>query len=143
MADTDVAQQSLSKNPLFAHLSKRVQRSLAASARVVHHRAGAPVMEEGDAPMGFHLIIEGTATVRVHGEDRRSLKPGDHFGLVSMLDGKPRTASVHADSDLTTVFIAPWAFRPVLQQEPALAYDLLPVLCELLRSAENAAIQPA
>lgn len=133
---TDEAMERLGASPLFGGLSKRALRSMASSAKLVNHAAGNRVLEEGGTPMGFHLVIDGTATVQVHGETRRTLGPGDHFGIVSLLDGKPRSASVFAETPMQTLFIAPWVFGPVLQKEPSIAYELLPVLCALLRSAE-------
>ena len=46
------------------------------------------------------MIVEGTATVSIDGNEVASLGPGDFFGEISLLDGGPRTATVTADTDL-------------------------------------------
>jgi CRP/FNR family transcriptional regulator, cyclic AMP receptor protein len=130
------AEQQLGAADPFRGLSRRSLKSLAGAARVVHHEAGQEVVEQGGRPFGFHLITEGQATVTVNGAERRTLGPGESFGLVSLLDGKPRSATVAAATPLTTLSLVPWEFTPLLDKEPSLARDILPILCGLLRSAE-------
>jgi len=63
----------------------------------------------------------------------------DYFGEISLIDGKPRSATVRAESDLTTASLVTWNFRPLLDEVPGLAQALLLVLCERLRAVEQAA----
>lgn len=121
----------------FTRLGKRALRSLARAAREVRHRADHEIVQEGGTPLGFHLITEGEAVVEIAGKERRRLGPGDSFGLVSLLDGKPRSATVRAVTELTTIAVAPGTFRPLLDSDPQIARDLLPVLCAMLRDAER------
>jgi CRP-like cAMP-binding protein len=136
MADNEIIEQ-LKKCDLFSGLSNRALKALSKCAKPTVHPAGHEIVEEGSQPFGFHLITDGTATVTVHGAARRSLGAGDYFGIVSLLDGKPRSATVSTDTAMTTIFISPWEFRPLLQEQPSIAYELLPVLCGLLREAED------
>ena len=140
MAKNTELMEQLRKCELFGGLSNRALKALAGCAKPTVHKPGHEIVEEGAEPFGFHLITDGTATVTVHGQQRRTLHAGDYFGVVSLLDGKPRSASVTADTELATIFVSPWEFRPLLQEQPSIAYELLPVLCDLLRSAEE---QPA
>lgn len=135
-ADQTVQDQLGAADP-FSRVGKRALRSLAAAAKAVDHAAGNQIVEEGGTPLGFHLITEGEAVVEVGGKERRRLGPGDSFGLISLIDGKPRSAAVRAVTPLRTLFIAPWVFRPMLESEPEIAQDLLPLLCTLLRDAEK------
>ena len=137
MAKNDEVAEQLKKCNLFRGLSKRSLRTLASCASPTVHKAGHEIIEEGGQPFGFHLITDGKASVTVHGQHRRTLGPGDHFGIVSLLDGKPRSSAVKAETELKTIFIAPWSFRPFLEEEPSIAYELLPMLCGMLRSAEK------
>lgn len=138
MAKVDqTVQDQLGAADPFSRVSKRALRTLAAAAKHVDHAAGHQIVEEGGAPLGFHLITEGEAVVEVGGAERRRLKAGDSFGLISLIDGMPRSAAVRAVTPLHTLFIAPWVFHPMLDREPAIARDLLPLLCSLLRDAEK------
>ncbi|MEJ7703115.1 MAG: cyclic nucleotide-binding domain-containing protein [Geodermatophilaceae bacterium] len=89
-------------------------RSLAGAAKSVEHAEGHNVVEEGGTPLGFHLITEGEAIVEVGGQERRRLGAGDSFGLVSLIDGKPRSATVRTTAAMRTLFISPWVFGPML-----------------------------
>ncbi|HEU5034308.1 MAG TPA: cyclic nucleotide-binding domain-containing protein [Mycobacteriales bacterium] len=138
MADKEI-EDWLKQCHLFRELSGRTLRSLASSARHVSHEAGRPVVEQGQQAVGFHLITHGSAIVEVPGGGERTLKPGDYFGVVSMIDGKPRSATVRAGEGeaLQTIAITPWVFQPLLKEQPSIAQALMPALCDLLRSAEQ------
>jgi CRP/FNR family transcriptional regulator, cyclic AMP receptor protein len=135
-ADPEIV-QALGKTDLFAGLNKKHLTSIASQARLVHHHPGKDITEQGGGAAGFHLIKDGTASVRVSGHDRPSLGPGDYFGEISMIDGQPRSATVHAETDMTTISIPSWSFHPILEEEPEVAKVLLKVLCARLRAAER------
>jgi CRP-like cAMP-binding protein len=131
--------EALGRTDLFGGLNKKHLTAVAGQARMVHHQAGKDITEQGGGAAGFHLIQEGTATVLVGGRERRKLGPGDYFGEISMIDGQPRSATVHADTEVTTLSIPSWSFHPILDEEPEVAKVLLKVLCARLRAAESQA----
>jgi CRP/FNR family cyclic AMP-dependent transcriptional regulator len=122
--------------PLFEDLSDRELRAIYQQGRVVEHVQDKEVLEEGGGSVGFHLILDGDASVLQAGKVRRQLGPGDYFGEISLLDGKPRSATIRADTALRTFSVAEWGFRPLLDNQPKLARKLLIGLCALLRSSE-------
>ncbi len=101
------------------------------------HEAGKEITEEGGGAVGFHLIREGEASVTVHGAQKPALGPGDYFGEISLIDGKPRSATVRAETPLTTVSLASWSFLPILDDQPEVSKQLLKVLCARVRAAES------
>lgn len=135
-ADPEIV-QALGQTDLFAGLSKRQLLSIAGQARLVRHEPGKDILEQGGGAAGFHLIKDGTASVHVGSHDRPNLGPGDYFGEISMIDGKPRSATVHAETEMTTVSIPSWSFHPIIDEEPEVAKVLLKVLCARLRAAES------
>ena len=106
-------------------------------SRPVDHAAGKEITEEGGSATGFHLIRTGTASVTVGGQPRAGLGPGQYFGEISLIDGKPRSATVTADGPLQTISLASWSFKPILDEQPGVARALLVVMCERLRRAEH------
>jgi CRP-like cAMP-binding protein len=140
MADDEVV-DLLASVDLFRELSKRHRRDLAERGKIVTHRAGAAVTEEGGVAVGFHLLLDGTATVKVGGAAKRNLQKGDFFGEISLVDGQPRSATVEAGPGLRTFCLTTWEFRPLLEEQPHLALGLLTAMCGRLREAE--AVQPA
>jgi CRP-like cAMP-binding protein len=134
-ADPEIV-QALSGTDLFHGLGKKALNAVASQARIVHHQAGKEITEEGGGAAGFHLIREGSASVTVHGNSRPSLGPGDYFGEISMIDGQPRSATVKAQTPMTTIALASWAFHPILDEEPEVSKVLLKMLCARVRAAE-------
>ena len=135
-ADPEIV-QALSNTDLFAGISKRALTAIASQARIVTHAEGKDITEEGGGAAGFHLIRSGTASVTVGGNTRPDLGPGDYFGEISMIDGKPRSATVHATTPVTTISLASWAFHPILDEHPDVTKELLKVMCARLRAAES------
>jgi CRP-like cAMP-binding protein len=135
-ADPEIV-EALSGTDLFAGVGERAINAIAAEARVVNHAEGKDITEEGGGAAGFHLIRSGTVSVTVGGQSRPDLGPGDYFGEISMIDGKPRSATVQATSPVTTISLASWAFHPILDEHPDVTKELLKVMCARLRAAES------
>jgi CRP/FNR family transcriptional regulator len=117
-------------------------RELARLSRQLHERwfpEGGIVTLEGDAGIAFFVVIEGNAAVSVHGQLRRTLGPGDHFGEIALLDDGPRTASIVAATDLRCVGLTSWEFRPFVEAHPRIAWSLMCSLARQVRDAEAAA----
>jgi CRP/FNR family transcriptional regulator, cyclic AMP receptor protein len=134
--------ERLARVDLFAGFSRKSLRRLALSGREVQHRPGHEVASEGGSGAGFHLILAGHADVDVGGAPRRELGPDDYFGEISLVDGKPRSATVRAGGEgLQTFAIPVWEFRALLDEHPEVTRALLENLCARIRSVE-AAIRP-
>jgi CRP-like cAMP-binding protein len=135
-ADPDVV-DVLRATDLFSSLSRRTLNKVAGQVQVTSHPAGKQITEQGGGGVGFHLITAGRATVTIGGQQRATLGPGEYFGEIALIDGLPRSATVTADEDLSTLFLASWVFKPLLDEEPELAVALLQVMCARLRAAET------
>jgi CRP/FNR family cyclic AMP-dependent transcriptional regulator len=105
-------------------------------AKTTTHSAGQDVTEQDKGSLAFHLVLSGSADVTVHGEKVRTLGPGEYFGEISTIDGRPRSATVTAASALTTLAVPHLAFQDLLDDEPEVARQLLIRLCDRLREAE-------
>jgi CRP-like cAMP-binding protein len=138
MSDDMIAR--LGRVDLFAGLSKRALRRIADSGREVTHAPGHEVAAEGLGGHALHLILEGTAHVTVGGAARPDLGPGEYFGEISVIDGKPRSATVTAGPQgLRALAIPGVGFRATLAKEPEMAQALLVNLCARIRRIETAA----
>jgi CRP/FNR family cyclic AMP-dependent transcriptional regulator len=130
----------LAKTDLFRGLRKRVLNRLAEGAVILQHPAGTAIVDEGDKGISLHLILDGTAEVTVNGKHRADLSAGQYFGEIAVLDGKPRTASVTATSELTTLTIGIWNLQPIFLTEPSVMSAMVQVLCARLRAIDEAGI---
>ena len=129
-------EQKLASVDLFSGLSKRQRRKLLDGAKEITHTADQEVAHEGLGALAFHLILDGHASVALHGQEVRTLGPGDHFGEISMIDGRPRSATITATDRLTTLVVPHEDFERLLSHEPEFARALLGTLCARLREAE-------
>jgi CRP/FNR family cyclic AMP-dependent transcriptional regulator len=136
---TDQAQLAslLAQVDLFQDFSKRELRLLIKASDEVDHAAGKEVVGEGRGSTGFHLILSGEAVVSRRGRRLRTLRRGDYFGEIGVIDGQPRSATVTAVTPLHTLSLVVWHFRPLLRSDPRIAYKLLLQLCARLREAEG------
>jgi CRP/FNR family transcriptional regulator len=130
---------SLRGIPLFAELSDRDRDRLADSMHEKTVPAGEEVLTEGEGGVGFFVILEGTARVRVGGQEQGALGPGDHFGEMALIDGDRRSASVTAEDDLRYAGITTWNFRPLVKDHPEIAWALLTAMVKRVRAAESRA----
>ena len=137
MGTTPDVESQLARVPLFVSLSRRQIKKLVDRGRRVTHGSGRDIVEEDKGSLAFHLIISGTASVHVHDRQVRDLGPGDYFGEISMIDGRPRSATVTTTSDVVTLAIPHTAFEQLLDEQPEVARQLLVRLCDRLRQAES------
>lgn len=136
--DVDVEQQ-LSSIPMFSELSKRQRKTLADRASVVQHVDGHAVAVEGKGSLAMHVVLQGSAEVSKDGSRTvRTLGVGDYFGEISLIDGKPRSATVTAKGPLTTLAIPQNAVKTLMDDDPDFVRHLMLLVCARLRTAERA-----
>lgn len=129
--------EGLARVDLFSGLSRRDLDKIARSGRPVDHKPGREIVSQGRTGVAFHLVLAGSADIEIDGRHRNRLGAGDYFGEISLLDGKPRTATVRAGSDgLRTFTVTAWEFRSLVKERPQVAQVLLVTLCARIRNAE-------
>ncbi len=98
--------------------------------------SGTELVEEGTIGREFFFIVEGTAVVRRNGRKIATLGSGRYFGELALLDRKPRSASVVAETDMTLLVLEQRAFNGLLDAMPALSHKLLVAMSQRLREAD-------
>ena len=66
-----------------------------------------------------------------------TMGPGDYFGEMSLIDGKPRSASVVAKGDLRTLAIPAWNFGRLLDENPDIMKALLVAMSDRIRKLRD------
>lgn len=122
--------------PLFADLDDKTLANLASEFIERHFEPGAAIATEGVEGLNFFIVSSGEATVTVQGEKVGTLSRGDAFGEVALVDKSARSATVTADTAMIAYALPVWSFRPFVEQRPELAWRLLEILAERLRSAQ-------
>jgi CRP/FNR family cyclic AMP-dependent transcriptional regulator len=126
---------SLGSLPLFAVLSRRHLRSVARSARRVEYPPGAVVTEEGEFGDSLYVIETGTAMVSVKGDRKATLGPAGYFGEVAVIDAGPRTATISAETHLSTLELPSDSMQRLLDKDPAFRRAIFLGLQGILRNA--------
>jgi len=127
---------TLARVPLLQGIERRDLERLARSFRERSFDEGSTVTREGEAGVGFFVILDGTATVSIGGDVKTTLGPGDSLGEMALIDEGPRTATVVADAPLRCLALSPWEFRAFVEDHPSIAWHLLQTLARRLRSTE-------
>ena len=123
----------LSKARLFDGVDAEGMDRIAAAAVEVEFPPGHVINRLGEIGTGFFVIVSGAVRVVREGAEVARLGPGDFFGELSVLDGRPRIAQVIADGPTTCLAIATWDFEAVLMAEPRVALAILRGLAGRLR----------
>ncbi|MGP0029717.1 MAG: Crp/Fnr family transcriptional regulator [Acidimicrobiales bacterium] len=127
----------LAARPLFAGLSRKELRSIAALGTTTEVKAGFVLTKEGTPGREAFLIVSGTARCLVGNVEVAVLGPGDLFGEVSLLDGSPRSATVIADSDMTVTNFEGREFISLVETSPKIALKLLTSMATRLRAVDQ------
>jgi CRP-like cAMP-binding protein len=61
--------------------------------------AGTVIFEEGAAADSFYVLLEGEVDIGVRNRVLRTLKAGEIFGEMALIDARPRSASATARTD--------------------------------------------
>jgi CRP-like cAMP-binding protein len=125
--------ESLSNVPLFAGLNARQLKKVARDAVEDRYEPGDLIVREGGHTATLFVIVEGTARVIKKGRTVARRSSGDFFGEISMIDARPRTASVVADTPMRCLVLDHDRLRSLVMDDPQMAWSLLTTLAGRLR----------
>jgi CRP-like cAMP-binding protein len=120
---------------LFSACSPGQMRTIRQEVKTTSAKAGAVLVEEDTVGREFYFILDGTASVKRKGRRIATLGPGRYFGELALLDRKPRSATVAAETDMNLLVLDQRSFNVLLDTIPALAHKLLMAMAQRLREA--------
>ena len=123
--------------PLFASMSPRDIEGIALLFKERRFAEGETITKEGAGGAAFFVIESGQATVSIGGQERALLSDGDYFGEIALIDEGARSATVTARTELVCYGLTYWEFRPLVQQNATIAWNLLQTLAKRLRTVQN------
>ena len=129
---------SLHACALFADVSDEALGEVARQLRRRRFRRNEVIFHQGDPGDSLHIVTAGAVKVvlpSAEGEEAiiATLRPGDFFGELSLLDGAPRSATVVALDSAETMALPRTAFLELLDGDPTLRDALLAGLAHELR----------
>ena len=123
--------------PLFTGLGENEVTQIASMFKQRTFPAGETITKEGVGAAAFFVIESGEVAVSVRGQQVATLRAGDYFGEVALIDEGDRSATVTASTDVVCHGLTFWEFRPLVQANATIAWNLLQTLAKRLRSAQN------
>lgn len=132
----------LRKHPIFADLEPEAFEQLCRYAKHSTLKRGATLFSKGDPGNSLYAVISGTVKMSISSPDGRNailniVGPGEIFGEIALLDGRPRTADAMAMTDCELTVIERRDFLAFVHSEPNVALQLIALLCERLRIASE------
>jgi CRP/FNR family transcriptional regulator, cyclic AMP receptor protein len=104
--------------PFFEGFSEDELRRVVALSDEVTSTAGSVLIDQGDTGVDCYVIVQGEASIYVRGEFVNSVGRGSMVGEMALVDHRPRTATVVADTDLQLLRFDSRAFRKLLDEMP-------------------------
>ena len=124
---------------LFAGVDADGLARIAARILEIDIPAERVIARQGEIGTGFYVMVTGSARVVRDGATIAHLGPGDFFGELSVLDGRPRVAQVVSDEPTTCLALASWDFEAVVVEQPTVALAILRGLAGRLRDLTEGA----
>ena len=135
---SDPKTRALSRVPLFSQLSQRELEFVATRADEVDVKAGKRLTTQGRPGDTFYILLDGEADVVVDDKPRRTLKTGDFFGEISMLDRGLASATVTTTNDARLLVMSHAQFRDAVKTSDGLLVKVLAAMGERLRADMHA-----
>ena len=89
----------------------------------------------GEPGHEFFVLLEGEADVTKDGQSINTLRAGDFFGEIALVEDTPRTATVTATTPVRMLVITDRAFKRLLDEQPELQRKVLVALAERVKPA--------
>ena len=138
MVDTSSMSDALAAVPLFAGLDAEGLTSMTRGMRVRRFRRGETIFHLGDPGDALFIVMAGSIKITLPADTGdeailATLRPGDFFGELALLDGAPRSATAVAIEATETYILPRDQFRELIATEPVMREALLATLAAEVR----------
>ncbi len=126
----------LKRIPLFANIETSKLKLLAFTSERVTYAAGESLFQQDEMGDSAHIIMAGQADVIVETKSGpltvATIGKDDFVGEIAILCDVPRTATVRAKTDMTTLCITKELFFRLITEFPQMAVEIMRVLAQRL-----------
>ncbi len=132
--------QAMATHPYFKPVSARTLQEAAQQGVLAHYQAGEIMQQQGERADAFHLILRGTAMVRVEIPGMQEsfeidrLKPVEVAGEIDTLLEQTRRATVQAAEQVLALQFPHSALKMLFESAPAFGFALSQALARRLHS---------
>jgi CRP/FNR family transcriptional regulator, cyclic AMP receptor protein len=129
---------ALLASQFFAHMRNEELDEIIGFATERRVPRGTIIFSKGDEGSSMMAVLVGRVRISAVSADGKEVTlnvigPGEIFGEIALLDGKPRSADATAQEDTVLMVVERKQFLPFLLRNDALVERLLVVLCDRLR----------
>jgi CRP/FNR family cyclic AMP-dependent transcriptional regulator len=136
--ERDVKRKALLASPIFQAMQPHELDGILGLAAEQSVPKGTTIFQKGDDGTSMMAVLYGRVRVSTVSTDGKEvtlnvISPGEIFGEIALLDGKPRSADATAIESTRLLVVERRHFLPFLKQNDDLPLRLLSVLCDRLR----------
>jgi CRP-like cAMP-binding protein len=126
----------LRRIPIFAKIDPAKLKLMAFASERVTYKPGQVLFKQGERGDAAFIVLHGTADVLINADNGllrvASLSENEIIGEISILCDIPRTATVQAETELTTLRITSDLFLRMLMEFPEMGVEVMRVLAHRL-----------
>jgi cAMP-dependent protein kinase regulator len=123
-AEREQEEKELEASKLFTSFEQQALERILSSTSLRTYHEGDIIVTEGEEGSSLFLIVSGEVKVYTRGQRGEhiplaELGPGDFFGEVSLLTGRPRTATITAKSQVAAIELTKTDVDSISSDHPA------------------------
>lgn len=126
----------LRRIPIFAQIDPAKLKLMAFASERVTYKPGQTLFKQGERGDAAFIVLDGTADVLINAANGplrvASLSENEIVGEIAILCDIPRTATVQAATELTTLRITAELFLRMLMDFPEMGVEVMRVLAHRL-----------
>ena len=128
--------------PLFKHLKDSQLKEIAARCKSAQYKKGDVIFHKTDLSTDMYIVNSGKLKALLVDEEGDEIvlaqfEKGAFFGELSLLDGKPRSATIVVEKEAELSILKKDMFFDILYKDPRIAVELIATLVERLRKADE------
>jgi CRP-like cAMP-binding protein len=134
--------ETLAAVPFFSGLDAAGLESVGRTVRTRRFRRGEVIFHQGDPGDALFIVMSGSIKISLPSDTGdeailATLRSGDVFGELALLDGAPRSATATSLESTETLVLPRQPFRELIANEPAVRDALLASIAGELRRLTN------
>jgi len=126
----------LRRIPIFAKIEPAKLKLMAFASERVTYKPGQVLFRQGERGDAAFIVLKGSADVLIDGSDGplrvATLSENEIIGEIAILCDIPRTATVQAETELTTLRITTDLFFRMIMDFPEMGVEVMRVLAHRL-----------
>jgi CRP-like cAMP-binding protein len=134
---------ALLSNTLFTAMRPDELDRILAMGSERSYRRGQMIFQKGDTASSMMAVLKGSVRIYTGSSDGKeitlnTIRTGEVFGEIALLDNRPRSADATAEEDSDLLVIERRHFMPFLLANQDLIVRMVAVLCQRLRQTSDA-----